>query len=130
MQKRLNECAKCAKLLLKSCKQSNLYRSCLSESLGYREACDWLDACIGLGCYPSTNDCHWSFVNSDKVNWKAATHVLKNSSNTNKTKYDCICYLFELYCDLMSVNEVPCTTLTTSNIYLPVRRHSFSEKNT
>ena len=97
MRKRLNQHAKCAKLLLKSDKESKFYRSYPSGVIGHRGEYDWLDACIGLGCYPSTNDCHWSFVNSDKVNWKAATHVLKNSSNPNKTKYDCIAYLFELY---------------------------------
>ena len=36
-----------------------------------------------------------AFVNSDKVDWKAATHTLKSSNNKKKTKYDCIAHLFE-----------------------------------
>ena len=47
---------------------------------------EWLDVCLGLGCHTSEdNTNHALFLNSNKCCWKAASSVIKNSSNSTKT---------------------------------------------
>ena len=98
--------ALCARSSTSTCyfaeNDSFFYRSYPLGTIGYRGKYEWLDAYIGLGCYPSSDNAfHTSFLNSDKFCRNAVSNTIKNSSNPTSTKYDCIAYLFELCYDLM-----------------------------
>ena len=64
--------------------ESFFYWSCPLGKTGYRGKCEWLDAHLGIGCHPSGENTNLLFVNSKKWCCKAASSMIKNSSDPTK----------------------------------------------